>query len=107
MNVMATQLVPREVLERLVCSLAPDRVVLFGSRARSSARAASDIDLLLVGMWTTDRAQLLRRARCLVAYSFPRVDLVLCTPEEITAAEAGGAPFLRSILESGVLIYQR
>lgn len=94
-------------MQRLVCSLAPDRVLLFGSRARSSARASSDIDLLLVGMWSMDRAQLLRHARHLVAHSFPRVDLVFCTPEEITAADEGDAPFLRSILESGVLIYER
>jgi hypothetical protein len=40
-------------------------------------------------------------------HSFPHVDIVLCTPEEIAAAQAGHAPFLRSILESGVVIYQR
>jgi uncharacterized protein len=101
------QTVPPDVLQRLVCSLVPDRVVLFGSRARSAARAESDIDLLLVGAWSMDPAQLLRHARHLVAHSFPRVDLVLCTPEEIAAAESGGAPFLRSILESGVVIYER
>jgi hypothetical protein len=50
---------------------------------------------------------LLRHARHLVMHSFPRVDIVLCTPEEIAAAQAGHAPFLRSILESGVVIYQR
>lgn len=97
------QTVPPDVLQRLVCSLVPDRVVLFGS----AARAESDIDLLLVGAWSLDPAQLLRHARHLVAHSFPRVDLVLCTPEEIAAAESGGAPFLRSILESGVVIYER
>jgi predicted nucleotidyltransferase len=101
------QLVPQNVLQRLVHSLAPDRVLLFGSRARSAAHPASDIDLLLVGTWSMDSAQLLRHARHLVAHSFPRFDLVLCTPEEIAAAETGGAPFLRSILESGIVIYDR
>jgi len=107
MTAAQTQTVPADVLQRLVRSLAPDSVVLFGSRARSAARPSSDIDLLLVGAWSMDPAQLLRHARHLVAHSFPRVDLVLCTPEDVAAAEAGRAPFLRSILESGVVIYQR
>ena len=81
--------------------------MLFGSRARSAARPSSDIDLLLVGAWNMEPMQLLRHARHLVMHSFPRVDLVLCTPEEIADAQAGGAPFLRSILESGVVIYER
>jgi predicted nucleotidyltransferase len=31
-------------LERLIRALAPERIVLFGSRARGTARANSDID---------------------------------------------------------------
>ena len=107
MTATQTQTVPPDLLQRLVCSLAPDRVVLFGSRARSAARPSSDIDLLLLGTWSMEPAQLLRHARHLVMHSFPRVDLVLCTPEELADAQAGRAPFLRSILESGVVIYQR
>lgn len=99
--------VPQDLLWRLVCSLAPERVFLFGSRARGLGSGASDIDLLLVGAWRMDAANLLRHARHLSMHQFPRVDLVLCTVEEADAAEAGHAPFLRSILESGVLIYQR
>jgi predicted nucleotidyltransferase len=96
-----------DLLQRLIHSLAPDRVLLFGSRARGLARLGSDIDLLLVGAWNTEPRLLLRHARLLVRHSFPRVDLVLCTTEEVAAAEAGHAPFLFSILESGVVIYQR
>ncbi len=96
-----------DLLERLVCSLAPDRILMFGSYTRSVARPASDIDLLLVGSWTMEPADLLRHAHHLVMHSFPRVDLVLCSHEEIAAARAGRAPFLRTILESGVVIYQR
>lgn len=107
MRAESTHLVPQSLLERLVCSFSPDRVLLFGSRARSRASAVSDIDLLLVGRWSMDRVQLLRHARHLMAHSFPRVDLVFCTPEEIRESTAGGAPFLRSILQSGLLIYER
>lgn len=103
----AAQGIPAELLERLVGSLAPDRIVLFGSRARGLARPASDIDLLLVGAWNLEPGSLLRHARHLVMHSFPRVDLVFCTPEEIAAAQAGHDTFLRSILETGVVLYER
>jgi predicted nucleotidyltransferase len=100
-------MIPLDLLQRLIHSLTPDRVLLFGSRARGLARPGSDIDLLLVGAWNMEPGLLLRHARLLVRHSFPRVDLVLCTPEEIAAAEAGHAPFLLSILDSSVVIYQR
>lgn len=103
----ADAIVPPDLLQRLVHSLSPDRVVLFGSHARSLAHPASDIDLLLVGAWSMEPALLLRHARHLVMHSFPRIDLVFCTPEEIAAAQADRAPFLRSILDSGVVIYKR
>ncbi len=104
---LTAALVPPALLLRLVRSLAPDRVLLFGSRARNLAHPANDIDLLLVGAWSMEPAHLLRHARHLVMHSLPRVDLVFCTPEEITAAHAGHAPFLLSILETGVVIYRR
>ena len=38
----------REIVRRLVQALDPDRIVLFGSRARGEASPESDIDLLIV-----------------------------------------------------------
>lgn len=99
--------VPPLLLRRLVGCLAPDCIVLFGSRARGIARPASDIDLLLIGAWNVEPRRLLRHARLLVAHNFPSVDLVLCTPTEIDVAKAGWSPFLHSILESGTVIYRR
>jgi uncharacterized protein len=98
---------PPGTLERLVSSLAPDRIILFGSRARGAASPGSDIDLLLVGAWNGEPMQLLRQARLLVAHSFPPIDLVLCTPADVIEAACGQAPFLRSVIESGVVIWQR
>ena len=41
-------LVPRELLDSVVRHLRPQRIILFGSRARGDAREDSDIDLLVV-----------------------------------------------------------
>ena len=37
-----------EIVRRLVAALDPDRIILFGSRARGDARADSDVDLLII-----------------------------------------------------------
>lgn len=42
------QLVPRELLERLVAAYQPERIYLFGSHARGDAGPDSDIDLMIV-----------------------------------------------------------
>jgi predicted nucleotidyltransferase len=41
----------REIVERIVKGFAPRKIILFGSRARGTAAADSDVDLLVV----TDR----------------------------------------------------
>jgi predicted nucleotidyltransferase len=54
-----SQIVPRELLERLVAAYQPERIYLFGSHARGDAGPDSDIDLMIV---VPDDAQGLRRS---------------------------------------------
>ncbi len=89
----------------LAQALRPRNIILFGSRARGTAGPASDIDLLIVGDWIGERDQWLRTARLLVGRSFPPVDLVLCTPEDLDSPAAGEALFFRSIIETGRVLY--
>jgi predicted nucleotidyltransferase len=97
----------RRPLARLVRAFAPTQVVLFGSYAKGMAEPGSDVDLLVVTELDGDRTTPLRRARQLVASSFPPVDVVLCTPEEVDSAATVASPFLASVLESGVVLYSR
>jgi predicted nucleotidyltransferase len=95
------------VLERLVRNFAPERIVLFGSYAKGTARPGSDVDLLVIANLEGDPVVHLRRARQLVADSFPPVDVVLCTPEEVAEAHTARSPFLLSVLGSGITLYSR
>jgi uncharacterized protein len=38
----------REIVDRIVSGFSPVRIILFGSRARGTATASSDVDLLVV-----------------------------------------------------------
>ena len=95
----------RRPLGRLVRAFAPTQVVLFGSYAKGGAEPGSDVDLLVVAELDGDRTIQLRRARQLVATSFPPVDVVLCTPDEVEGAATAASPFLSSVLESGLVLY--
>ena len=95
----------RVPIARLARSLAPSRIVLFGSYAKGTARPGSDVDLLVVTEAAADGGEPARRVRELLAPTFPPVDVVLCTPEEAAQAERQRSPFLHSILESGVTVY--
>jgi predicted nucleotidyltransferase len=96
----------RVPVERLVRALAPTRILLFGSYAKSSQQQGSDVDLLVVTATQVDAAGT-KRARQLVASNFPPVDLVFCTEADVEGAAGNPSPFLMSILEHGVLLYER
>lgn len=47
-QVIADESVLQEMVRRLVEAIDPDRIILFGSRARWDARVDSDVDLLVI-----------------------------------------------------------
>lgn len=97
----------QRVVDRLVRAFAPERIVLFGSRAKHTSHPDSDADLLIVAELDGDRSYHLRRARQLAADCFPPVDVVFCTPDEVARAAEAKSPFLLSILGSGIVLHDR
>jgi len=97
----------KRVIDRLVRAFAPERIVLFGSYAKGTSAPDSDVDLLVIADLEGDPEQHLRRAHQLASDCFPPVDVVIATPEEVAAAPTAPSPFLQSVLETGVTMYQR
>ncbi|MBC7249763.1 MAG: nucleotidyltransferase domain-containing protein [Anaerolineae bacterium] len=84
-------------------------MILFGSYAKGTATAFSDIDLAVI--WDTDRRFLLRSEallRRLYAF-FHNVDLdvVVYTPGEWEMLKQSGREFMRRIAQEGVVVYER
>jgi uncharacterized protein len=107
MNSIPPKVLLRGTLDRIIRAFAPERIVLFGSYAKGTAESGSDLDLLVVADIEGDAVLHLRRARQLVAASFPPVDVVLCTPEDVSEAPSAKSPFLLSVLGSGITVYSR
>jgi len=94
-------------VERYIRAFAPERIVLFGSYAKSTNHPGSDVDLLVVADLDGDPLSYLRRARQLASDCFPPVDVVFATTEDVASAATAKSPFLLSILEHGLVVYCR
>ncbi|MEZ4658722.1 MAG: nucleotidyltransferase domain-containing protein [Caldilineaceae bacterium] len=96
-----------KIVERIVSTLSPEKIILFGSYAYGDPNSDSDVDLLIIQQ--TDK----RPAQRSVAVSklirprpFP-VDILVKTPQEIQQALQNGNYFIREILERGKILYER
>jgi len=94
--------------ERIAAQFHPERIVLFGSRARGDARPDSDVDLLVVLPEVAgrkfDTAVAIRRA--LNDMPFAK-DVVVTTPEEIERRGHLVGTVLKPALEDGRELYVR
>lgn len=96
-----------EVMERLIRTYDPERIILFGSHATGRAREGSDIDLLIVketSQRPIDRRVEVERLLCDRRIS---LDLLVYTPRELWDLYTGGSPFIDEVIESGRVIYMR
>lgn len=94
------------------CILAMDRVaplrsvLLFGSHARGTAVAGSDIDLCLIADGASRQEETVRRMGAALWDIWPRpaFTLVPITPERLAEKRAAGDHFFQTVLQEGVLL---
>ena len=95
-----------EMLDRLKKNLAPERIYLFGSRARGEAGADSDYDLLIV-VGSSDLPQYKRNQR---AFSLLRgvavsKDVVVLTRAEFQERRQVASSLPATVEREGILLY--
>lgn len=95
-----------EMVRRLVAELQPERIYLFGSRARGDARPDSDYDLLIV----VPASDLLPHRRDLVAFRAlcgvgAAKDVIVLTHDEFEARRPVPSSLPSTVLREGKLLY--
>ena len=96
-----------QLTARIVEAERPEKVILFGSYASGTATESSDIDLLVISHSTLPRREReVRLTRQLFGSGVP-YDLLVLTPEEIEERLLRNGPFIREILSTGQVVYQR
>jgi uncharacterized protein len=102
---MATMRQIREFSRKLAQEFRPERIVLFGSYARGSATADSDVDLLIILPFEGKPAAKSVEIRMKLRPRFP-VDLIVHTPARVRERLDMEDPFLREIMEQGKVLYE-
>ena len=96
-----------EAVRRLRDQFHPDRIILFGSQARGTADARSDVDLLVVMPVEGLRRRLVRDMdRALGGLGFAR-DIVILTPEEYERDRGIPGTIARPAALEGRALYER
>jgi uncharacterized protein len=94
-------------VKKLVRTLQPEKIILFGSYAYGQPTPDSDVDLLVI--METDKQGSERSwqvAQLLIPRPFP-VDILVRTPQELKAGLEKGDCFLQEIVTKGQVLYER
>jgi uncharacterized protein len=98
-----------QVVERLITTYSPERIVLYGSYAYGKPDKGSDIDLLIVKNTKErpiDRRVTVRRLVSDLRKKTAFSPLVV-TPEELSRQVSIGDDFLREITTKGKVLYEK
>ena len=101
-------LVTREALQaftqQLVERFAPEKVILFGSKALAEGRWDSDADILVVMPFQGRHLAQIRAIRKSCHAGFP-LDLLVRRPDEIAERYLGGDPIIREAIDHGTVLH--
>lgn len=95
-----------EIVRRIVKAISPEKIILFGSRARVDARLESDIDLLVIAHSTLPRYR--RSAPLYGALSdiVVPMDILVYSPEEIQEWSEVRQAFVTTAIREGKVLYE-
>ena len=99
--------VVREMVRRILQAGDPQKVVLFGSRARGDARSNSDYDLLVIESSSQPRYKRAAKYRRALTGVYPAKDILVWTPEEVAEWRNVPNAFVTTALSEGIVLYER
>jgi predicted nucleotidyltransferase len=95
-----------EIVARIREAVHPQRIVLFGSRARGEAEPGSDVDILVVAPSSAPRwRRTVPLYRLLAGLGVPK-DIVWWTPEEVEQWRGVRSHFISTVLREGKVLYE-
>lgn len=94
-----------ETLVRRLLSYDPERIILFGSRAREEADEYSDYDVILIKRTSLPFVERLQEVAPLLAGYERAVEVLVYTPEEFEQMQETGIGWIAR--QEGVILYER
>jgi predicted nucleotidyltransferase len=97
----------QEIVRRIIETAHPDKIILFGSRARGNARPDSDFDLVVIK--ESDEPAHRRDASLYLALAGLNapVDVMMFTPAEVRDWSPVPQAFITTAFREGKVLYER
>lgn len=95
-----------EIVRRIVGVIQPEKVILFGSRARNEARPESDIDLLVIAKSTQPRYRRSAPLYGVLSDILVPMDILVYSPEEVKEWSKVRQAFVTTAIREGKVIYE-
>jgi len=100
-----------EVLEKaidiIIQSVDPDKIILFGSRARGDNKTESDYDICIIKKGVSHRRKVAQQIyRFLYGMGAP-VDIIVETPEKFEELKDNPFMIYKEISKSGKVVYEK
>ena len=104
---MLTEKEIRNLIDRIVTRIQPQKVIIFGSYAKDTATSKSDLDILVIKETELPMANRADDLKPILSNSLVPVDVHIYTPEEVE--EYGREPFsfINCILNSGKIVFEK
>jgi len=97
----------QQAVDRIARRFQPEKIILFGSRARGQGRPDSDADLLVVmPVDGSKRQQAVQMDLALEGIPIP-IDLVVVTPEEVQKYRDAIGTIIHEAVRDGKVLYER
>jgi len=97
----------QEMIQRITTTGNPQKIILFGSRARGDARPDSDYDLLLIEPSDQPRHRRAARYRRALIGLAPAKDILVWTPEEVAEWRDVPNAFITAAINEGIVLYEQ
>jgi predicted nucleotidyltransferase len=95
------------IVRRILSVGSPQKIVLFGSRAKGTAKPDSDLDLLIIEDSDLPRYRRSARYRRVLCGLFPAKDIVVWTPREVQEWQAVPNAFISTVIAEGKVLYEK
>ena len=100
-----------QMVRAVVEAVEPSQVILFGSYAKGTANAGSDIDFLIVedkgfGLGRSRRKEAAKVWRVLAKFGIP-TDVLMCSANEVAEWSQSPNHVIARALEEGQVVYER
>ena len=95
-----------EIVRRIVEEIHPEKVILFGSRARREARPESDVDLLVIATSTEPRYRRSVPLYGVLSDILAPMDILVYSPEEVDEWSEVRQAFVTTAIREGKVLYE-